>query len=84
VGTSFLPLQSLRFQRPFSAISAVKAFTAEAPEDSPSSLRKAESPPAGKLHSRETIVKGIERAPEAFIGLFSGKNMGKMVVEVGA
>jgi hypothetical protein len=37
---------------------------------------------AGKLKSKETIVKGIENAPEAFIGLFNGKNTGKMVVEL--
>jgi len=37
---------------------------------------------AGKLKSKETIVKGIEHAPEAFIGLFEGKNTGKMVVEL--
>ncbi len=37
---------------------------------------------AGKLTSKETIVKGIEHAPEAFIGLFTGENTGKMVVEL--
>ncbi len=32
---------------------------------------------------RETIYDGIERAPEAFIGLFKGENFGKMLVRVG-
>ena len=36
----------------------------------------------GSLHRRETIVEGLERAPEAFIGLFSGQNIGKMVVSL--
>jgi NADPH-dependent curcumin reductase CurA len=30
----------------------------------------------------ETTVKGIENAPAAFIGLFSGDNLGKMLIEV--
>jgi len=28
------------------------------------------------------IVDGIENAPEAFIGLFEGKNFGKLVIRV--
>ena len=36
----------------------------------------------GSLRRRETIVEGLERAPEAFIGLFSGQNIGKMVVSL--
>ena len=36
----------------------------------------------GKLKWEETILEGIERAPEAFIGLFHGENLGKMLVEV--
>jgi NADPH-dependent curcumin reductase CurA len=37
---------------------------------------------AGKIKSEETVVKGIEQAMNAFIGLFEGKNVGKMVVEL--
>ncbi len=37
----------------------------------------------GKLRYRETVVEGIERAPEAFIGLFRGENLGKLVVRLG-
>ena len=37
----------------------------------------------GKMKWRETILEGIERAPEAFIGLFKGDNFGKMLVKVG-
>jgi NADPH-dependent curcumin reductase CurA len=37
---------------------------------------------AGKLKNRETVVKGIDHAVSAFLGLFAGKNIGKMVVEL--
>jgi len=37
----------------------------------------------GKMKWRETIVDGVENAPNAFIGLFKGENVGKMVVRVG-
>jgi len=37
---------------------------------------------AGKLKHRETVVAGIEQAVPAFIGLFQGQNVGKMVVHV--
>jgi len=38
---------------------------------------------AGKLKWRETVREGIDSAPGAFIGLFSGENAGKMVVRLG-
>jgi NADPH-dependent curcumin reductase CurA len=31
---------------------------------------------------RETVHEGIENAPQAFLGLFAGGNMGKMVVRL--
>ncbi|MEJ1969063.1 MAG: NADP-dependent oxidoreductase [Rhizomicrobium sp.] len=37
----------------------------------------------GKMRWRETVVHGVENAPDAFIGLFKGDNVGKMVVCVG-
>lgn len=37
----------------------------------------------GKLKWRETIIEGIENAPTAFIGLFKGDNIGKMLVKLG-
>lgn len=37
---------------------------------------------AGKLKNKETVVKGIDQAAAAFIGLFEGQNVGKMVVEL--
>jgi NADPH-dependent curcumin reductase CurA len=37
---------------------------------------------AGKIKWQETIVAGIENAPKAFIGLFKGDNVGKMLVRL--
>jgi len=37
---------------------------------------------AGKIKHKETVVKGIDKAASAFIGLFQGQNIGKMVVEL--
>jgi len=37
----------------------------------------------GKLKYKETIVQGFDKLPEAFLDLFSGKNLGKMIIEVG-
>ena len=31
---------------------------------------------------REDVVDGLEKAPEAFIGLLTGKNFGKLVIRV--
>lgn len=36
----------------------------------------------GKLKSLETVVNGIDLAVPSFIGLFEGKNVGKMVVKL--
>lgn len=36
----------------------------------------------GELEYEETIIEGFDKLPEAFIGLFEGKNIGKMVVKV--
>lgn len=36
----------------------------------------------GKLKWEETIENGIENAPKAFLGLFSGANSGKMLVKL--
>jgi NADPH-dependent curcumin reductase CurA len=37
---------------------------------------------AGKIKHEETVVEGIGRAVEAFMGLFRGDNLGKMVVRL--
>ncbi len=37
---------------------------------------------SGELSHRETVVDGLENAPDAFLGLFSGDNVGKQVVGV--
>jgi len=36
----------------------------------------------GKVRHREDVVEGLERAPEAFIGMLRGRNFGKLVVHV--
>jgi NADPH-dependent curcumin reductase CurA len=36
----------------------------------------------GKLKFAENIVEGFENAPQAFLGLFSGDNLGKQLVKV--
>jgi NADPH-dependent curcumin reductase CurA len=37
----------------------------------------------GRLHYRETVVEGVEHAPEALIGMLRGENLGKMLVHLG-
>ena len=39
---------------------------------------------SGELKYREDIVDGLDRAPEAFIGLLQGRNLGNLVVKLGA
>jgi NADPH-dependent curcumin reductase CurA len=39
---------------------------------------------AGKIRYREDIAEGLERAPEALIGVLEGRNFGKMLVRVSA
>jgi NADPH:quinone reductase len=36
----------------------------------------------GSLKYTETIITGFDKLPETFLGLFSGRNLGKMVVKV--
>jgi NADPH-dependent curcumin reductase len=38
---------------------------------------------SGELKHREDIVEGLDRAPEAFIGLLQGRNFGKLLVKLG-
>ncbi|HEY7005146.1 MAG TPA: NADP-dependent oxidoreductase, partial [Sphingomicrobium sp.] len=37
---------------------------------------------SGTVKSRETVVEGLEAMPEAFLGLFEGANVGKMLVKL--
>ena len=38
---------------------------------------------AGKIKWQETVLDGIAKAPQAFLGLFTGENIGKMLVRLG-
>ncbi|USD35046.1 MULTISPECIES: NADP-dependent oxidoreductase [Vibrio] len=35
----------------------------------------------GKIHYREHLIEGFDKAPQAFIGLLEGENFGKLVVK---
>ncbi len=37
---------------------------------------------SGAVKSRETVVEGLEKTPQAFLGLFEGANTGKMLVKL--
>ncbi|MBX0295340.1 NADP-dependent oxidoreductase [Haloarcula nitratireducens] len=37
----------------------------------------------GDVEYRETVTEGLENAPDAFLGLFEGENIGKQLVQVG-
>ncbi|WP_115863786.1 NADP-dependent oxidoreductase [Halorussus litoreus] len=37
----------------------------------------------GEIQYRETVTEGLENAPDAFLGLFEGENIGKQLVKVG-
>lgn len=39
---------------------------------------------AGKMHTREAIIDGLEAAPAAFIAMLRGENFGKTVIRLGA
>ena len=36
----------------------------------------------GKIKFKETIYDGIDNAPQAFVDLLNGKNIGKMLVKI--
>ena len=37
---------------------------------------------SGQMKARDTVVDGLEKTPEAFLGLFTGANTGKMLVRL--
>ena len=37
---------------------------------------------SGAVKARDTVVEGLEQTPDAFLGLFSGANTGKMLVKL--
>ena len=57
-------------------------ITAYAPRFSEGVMQLARWLAEGKLKYAETIVEGFENTPQAFIGLFTGDNLGKQIVKV--
>ena len=37
---------------------------------------------SGQVRARDTVVEGLDKTPDAFLGLFSGANTGKMLVKL--
>jgi NADPH-dependent curcumin reductase CurA len=37
---------------------------------------------SGRVKGRETIVNGLENAPQAFLDMLRGGNLGKMIVKI--
>jgi NADPH-dependent curcumin reductase CurA len=37
---------------------------------------------SGAVKSRETVAEGLDTMPDAFLGLFKGENIGKMLVRL--
>jgi NADPH-dependent curcumin reductase CurA len=37
---------------------------------------------AGLIHPQEAFANGLENTPIAFLGLFSGQNLGKLIVRI--
>ncbi len=37
---------------------------------------------SGQIRYKEDVVDGLERAPDAFIGMLTGKNFGKLLVRM--
>jgi NADPH-dependent curcumin reductase CurA len=53
------------------------------PADWPPALKElGERVVNGSLKYRESIANGLENAPQAFLGLLSGKNIGKQLVKL--
>jgi NADPH-dependent curcumin reductase CurA len=72
--------------QPFLLINSalMKGFiiTEYAPRFSEGVMQLAQWLTAGKLKYAETVIEGFENTPRAFIGLFSGENLGKQIVKV--
>ncbi|HYD80150.1 MAG TPA: NADP-dependent oxidoreductase [Paucimonas sp.] len=77
-----MPLQNIRFVLTMRL--TMRGFIiSEHMEFWPQGLRElGELAASGKLRYRESIAHGLEAAPEAFIGLLQGRNVGKQLVKL--
>jgi NADPH-dependent curcumin reductase len=58
-------------------------IVSEKPEIWPQALRElGQAVASGKMKYRETVADGLDAAPQAFIGLLAGRNLGKQVVRL--
>jgi NADPH-dependent curcumin reductase len=59
-------------------------IVSEVPDAWPPALAELEREVGGgRIRYRESIAKGLESAPQALIGLLSGRNLGKQLVDLG-
>jgi NADPH-dependent curcumin reductase len=58
-------------------------IVSEKPEIWPQALRElGQAVASGQMKYRETVAEGLDAAPDAFIGLLAGRNLGKQVVRL--
>ena len=81
-GTDLLPATMLAILRKSLTVRGFINYDFAA-EHFPAFVREVGSGVAdGRIRYREDFVDGLEKAPEAFIGMLEGRNFGKLIVRV--
>ena len=80
-----LPTGPRKLRHLISTRATVEGFLVSdfAPRFSEATEQLAEWVQSGDVQYRETVSEGLESAPDAFLGLFEGENIGKQLVQVG-
>jgi len=80
-----LPTGPRKLRHLISTRATVEGFLVSdfAPRFSEATEQLAEWVQSGDVQYRETVTEGLESAPDAFLGLFEGENIGKQLVRVG-